>query len=618
MYRIYIDSFEVNEAEIEGFDSLSINKGVSERYYGYWNADGFGFSESSSNDKLIIKNIEISTYIRELFEVNGFNTEIQVKIINESTNQETTLLIDFSTYSEVNCCYVSFALRPFGGGDLIRTRDEIEYPIQLTEEIEVPLRELPSIVNFKVQNQSFSAGTGASINHSIPLIVAENNYSNGSSNTVGVSEDSAFFISSNEQCVDINGTIKVNVLGNIAGTFNAYLITENQKYLIDTFPITPTLTEQTITIVGQFNLDSGDTVKLRIEGANGFAEFTYDDGSTGLNLQKCESGDIVWKKVKAISLKNAFKSVISQMSGGVSTLGQYYFDNCFFDSYLTNNDGLQNSIGRINVSFFKLFDELNNKFPTSINVENGIVVIISRCDFFTCDKPYLIDLSEIEKEINQDLIYSSVKVGYNNWKADSAFSSLEYNGKREFQSSYSLSSKSLSLLNDWSGSSSIITEQIIKKKEKEETHWIIVNKATKRAETNECITANVFDSDRAINLRITPTRNLERHSKFLLNDLSFASGEGNYNFNSSDTCSCDCFSNVFIDETQNINNESVFGKFLYKGTVNSCDVQLSELKGCVMFEECGETRFGFIKNVSYKTSQTGSETIDLEIIELNY
>lgn len=617
MYRIYIDSFELNEAEIEGFDSLSINKGISERYFGYWNADGFGFSESSSDDKITVKNIEISTYIRELFEVNGFSTEITVKIINETTNQETTLLIDFSTYSEINCCYVSFALRPFGGGDLIRTRDEIEYPLQLTEEIEVPLRELPNVVNFKVQNQSFNALNGVSINHSIPLIVAENNYSNATSNTVGTNEDSPFFISNSEQCIDINGTIKVNVLGNITGSFNAYVVTENVKYLIDTFPITATLTEQTITIVGQFDLDAGDTVKLRIEGGNGFAEFTYDDGSTGINIQKCETGAIVWKKIKAISLKNAFKSVISQMSGGLSTLGQYYFDNCFFDSYLTNNDGLQNSIGRINVSFFKLFDELNNKFPTSINVENGVVDIISRCDFFTCDNPYLINLENIEKEINQDLVYSSVKAGYNNWKADSAFSSLEYNGKREFQSTYSLSSRSLSLLNDWSASSSIITEQIIKNKEKEEIHWIIVNKSTLKAETNECITANVFDNDRAINLRITPTRNLERHSKFLLNKLSFASGEGNYNFNSTDTCNCDCFSSALIDETQDINKESVFGKFLYKGTVNSCDVQLSELKGCVMFEECGNNRIGFIKNVSYKTSQTGSETIDLEIIELN-
>jgi hypothetical protein len=617
MYKIYIDSFEIYESQIDGFDSLNISKGISERYHGYWNADGFGFSESSSNDKLTIKNIEIAKYIKDIFNYQGFSAEVPVKIINTATNQESNLLIDFSTYAEIDCCYVSFSLRPLGGGDLIKARDEVQYPIQLTEDIQVPIRELPNVVNFKVQAQSFTAHDSVSINHNIPLIVTEDNYSDATSNTVGVNESSAFFISKTEQCVSINGSIKVNVLGNNVGFFDAYFLFEGQKYLIDTFPINNTLTEQTITINATFNLDIGDELKLIIEGGDGFAQFTYDSNSTGLNIKKCETTQIVWKNVKAISLKNAFKSVISQMTGGKASLGKYYFDNCFFDSYITNNDGLQGNIGRVNVSLFKLFDELNNKFPTSINVFNSIVDIISRCEFYKCENQYQINIKDIEKEINQDLLYSSVKVGYNNWQGDSSFSSLEYNGKREYVSSYALSSKSLSLLNDWSASSSIITSQILKNKEKEEIHWIIVNKSTLKAEIDECITSNVFDSDRAINIRITPTRNLQRHSKFLLNSLKFASGEGNYNFASNDSCDCDCYTENYIDETQDIVSEPIFGKFIYKGTVDSCEVSLDQLKGCVIFEDCGVVKNGFIKNINYKTSQTSNETIDVEIIEFS-
>lgn len=610
-YLITIDGFEVKESDIDGVSSLTITKGISERYNGYWNADGFGFSDGGSNDRLTL-NGDLVQYVKQVFETSGFEAEIVVTISNGS--QKSTLLIDFSQYAE-DCCSVSFTLRPFGGGDLIKSRDEIEYPLQLTEEIEVPVRELPKIVNFTIANESFVADVGTSITHSIPLKVAEDNYSDGTSSNVSTNTSIAFFESNKIQCIELNGTVKVNVLSNTASTFQVYL-NDGNDILVGSFPINSTLTEQTITINSILNVTENQEIRLTIKGGNGFAQFIYDSASAGLSLQKCKTDEIVWKKVKAISLRNAFKSVISQMTAGKAQLGSYYFDNCFFDSYLTSNDGLVNEIGRINVSFFKLYDELNNKFPSSINVRNGTVDILSRCSFYTCDNPYQITLDDAEKEINESLVYSSIKVGYNNWASDGSFKSLEYNGKREFQSNYALSSKSLSLLNDWSASSSIISEQILKKKEKEEIHWIIVNKTTFRAETNEYINASVFDNDRAINLRITPTRNLERHSKFLLNNLSFVSGEGNYGFSSSDIYDCDCFDGMSISETQDINNKSIFGKFIYKGTIDACDVQLEQLEGCVLFEYCNKTVFGFLSSVSYKTSDYSGE-IYVEILELN-
>ena len=364
-----------------------------------------------------------------------------------------------------------------------------------------------------------------------------------------------------------------------------------------------------------FDLVANQELRIVVDGGIGFAQFTYDSGSAGISITRCDNTPIVWKKVKAISLKNAFKSVLSQMTGGKATLNDYYFDNCFFEHYITNNDGLQDEVGRVNVSFFKLFDELNNKYPTSINVRDNIVDIISRCSFYECKNPYNIQLIDAKKQVNGKLLYSSVKVGYNNWKGDSNFASLEYNGKREFQSEYTLGTSSLSLLNDWSASSSIITDQILKRKEKEEIHWIVVNKSTMRAETNECISSNVYDSDRAINMRITPTRNLYRHAKYLLNDLSFASGEGNYNYSSSDECSCDCYDKLAVGETDNIETESIFGNFIYTGVVNICDVILQQLEGCVTFEYCGRDIKGFIEEIKYTTSDYSGQ-IEITIIEL--
>jgi hypothetical protein len=265
------------------------------------------------------------------------------------------------------------------------------------------------------------------------------------------------------------------------------------------------------------------------------------------------------------------------------------------------------------VSLFKLFEELNNKYPSSLSIYGNSAVLISRCDFLTCEKPYKIRVVDVSRQINEGILFSSVKVGYNNWKPDNKFGGIEHNGKREYESDYSISSKTLSLLNDWSGSSSIISEQIKKEKSSEEIHWITVNKNTLKAEANEYISSDLGQSDRLINLRITPARNAKRWAKFIANDLRFTTGEGNYNFTSTDTYDCGCHEGTgFVDENANILSESIFDFFLYKFTIKKCLVDLNRLSGCVQFDYCGKSKKGFVSSVKYATDT--NEDVEVEVI----
>lgn len=615
-YRIYIANFEVKEEDVDGFDSIKVKKVLSETYWGYWNEDGFGFGTDGST-KVTIKDQLVSSFIKKVFERDSFSAQIPVVILNEDSGQRVELLIDFSDYGEVDCCYIQCSFRAKGGGDLLRSRERVEYPLQLTEDIEVPIRDLPNNIDFTVSNSTQTTGTPTE--HYVPLLVSDVFNELGTAQSVLINESRPFFISNTSGCIQLIGSVKVFVQSNIIANLNFYLKINGVDTLVGTCVTNTSLTERTITINETLTVAISDEVYLyaKSDVEPTTYTYTYNDSSSGLSVLRCSTEPIEWKTVKAISVRNAFETIITQSTNSTSELDSYLFDDCEFDGYLTNNEGLQGQNSSINVSLFKLFEELNNKYPSSINIEGVKVSVLARCAFMVCETPYKLEPILINRVVNSDLLYSNIKVGYNNWKSESKFGSLEYNSTREYQTDYVISSNSLSLLNDWSASSSIISEQIRKKKEKDEIHWIVVNKETGFAETDEYITAGVYQNDRAINLRITPTRNLSRWRKFMLTNSLFTSGTGNYNFSSEDEYSCGCIEEGGeIAEDQDISHEPIIGNFIYNLELDSCGADIARLRGCVSFDYCGIEKRGFVKSLEYAISQTKSELIYLQVIEL--
>ena len=615
-YRIYIANFEVKEEDVDGFDSIKVKKVLSETYWGYWNEDGFGFGTDGST-KVTIKDELASSYIKKVFERDSFSAQIPVVILNEDSGQKVELLIDFSDYGEIDCCYVECSFRAKGGGDLLRSREKVEYPLQLTESIRVPIRDLPNNIDFTVSNATIS--TPVATEHHIPLLVSEVFNELGVSQSVLIDQVRPFFVSNISGCIQLIGSIKVFVQSNAVNTLNFYIKIRGVDTLVGSCITNTSITERTITINETFNISISDEIFLYAKSATEplTYTYTYNDSSSGISIVRCSTEPIEYKTVKAISVRNAFDTIINQSTNSTSQLEAYLFDDCEFDGYLTNNEGLQGQNSSINVSLSKLFEELNNKYPSSINIETTKVSVLARCEFMVCRTPYKLEPISTNRVVNADLLYSNIKVGYNNWKSESKFGSLEYNSTREYQTEYVISANTLSLLNDWSSSSSIISEQIRKKKEKDEIHWIVVNKETGYAETNEYIDAGVYQNDRAINIRISPVRNLNRWRKFMLTNSLFASGTGNYNFSSEDEYSCGCIEEGgVVSEDQDILSEPILGKFLYNLELDSCGIDIGRLRGCVSFDYCGVEKKGFVKSLEYAISQTKSELIYLQVIEL--
>jgi hypothetical protein len=597
---ILIDNFELPESDIVGFDAIKIERFISETYWGYWNNDGYGFSNESSSTKITIENEEIVGYIKRVFERDGFDAVVRVTIINEQT---ISLLLDFSMYGEPTCCTLEIGFKPSGGGELLRNKDKVLYPVELTETIKVPIRNLPSIVNFKVLGENVASIVTASPNHYIPLVKTDDNFVDSTSRSVMAHDSAPFFTSDVEQCIELTGSIKVNASSADLGDFTVYLKSDSDIYEIDSFPLTSVLVQHTITVNHTLQVQPGEQITLYIESANSSTfQYVYDDASDGISIIKCELSAIEWRDVKAISLRSAFNSIINRASKGAISLRTYLFDSEVFDIFLTSNEGLQNKVSTINVSLFKLFDELNNKYPTSIDISGSKVDIYRRENFVKIERPYNLEVIDVTREVNSDLLYSDVKVGYNSWKADNTnFGSIEYNGTRNYESE--VNGTELSMLNDWSASASEINQCLNKLQARDQTFSIVVIKNSMTAETNEYIGADVYQPDRAVNLRITPTRNLKRMAKFILTDLEFASGDGNYNFGSHDQIE------GVIDENGALSSEAVIGKFKYKFSLENAE--LSKLKKCVSFDYCGNLVYAFMTKVTYSSGDIECEAIEL-------
>ena len=616
MYKIFIGNLEVPESSIEGFDGLVITKGMSETYWGYINGAGYGFNSNSDTATITVKDSELSAYIISVFKRDGFSAEIPFTVIDETTGDKVSTQIDFSNYSEESCCEVSFSLKPLSNGVDLINREDIEYPIALVESVSVPIRRVPKSTDWSVVDFVHNSSVGTA-NHSIPLFIGGDFFDEGTSRDVSTVSQLPFFTSDIDSCINILGSVEVNVVSDTPTTFSAYISFGSAKTLIGTYPITDSLTEQTITVDIEHNIIVGEDIFLTIECDSDNFAFFYNENSFGVKLETCYDEETEFRDIKAISLKSCFDEVIKRASLSRLSLGEYIFDECTTEHYLTSNEGLRDQTGVIGVSLSKLFEELNNKYPSSLSVIGDKVNVIDRCKFLTCKNSIGINPYNIKREVYNTIIYSDVKAGYNNWKPSTSGGAFEYNSTRDYVATGNVTNNSLSILGEWAASASLISEQILKKTNRDEIHVIVVDKKTMTAETNADITSTAFNADNAFNLRITPARNMERWAKYFYSDMVFTTGSGNYTLMSQDSITCGCDTKATaITENQTIVSDPILGIWKYNIMLNSCDTPPSSITGCVSFDYCGEEKTAIVIGVNYSVSPAGEQDIEVEALEI--
>ena len=242
---------------------------------------------------------------------------------------------------------------------------------------------MPEVVNYSIPDITVVGD----INHNVPLKVNSDSGSFGTMATVTTSSNDYFLLSNRDRELDIEGTINFSAISDVATTFGVYVSVNDIQYLIDELPVTPTLQNFSLSISKIVQVKNGDKLYLTIrqKGTEVLEtiQFSYLSNSTGINISEKVSSVIQWKKIYAVSLKDAFTHIISSASNGAIDVTRYIFENCLHEHYLTNNDGLQHQSSIINITLSKLFEELNNKYPASLSIYGDKCEIIDRCEMIS-------------------------------------------------------------------------------------------------------------------------------------------------------------------------------------------------------------------------------------------
>lgn len=598
-----IDNITIKSTQSILLSDIETVKEFDKFYFGFIHGDGIGIGSQSKDLKITITEENVVNYIKYKLK-GGLGTKITVTL-----DDSTTYLIDTISVKD-DCCSVSFTLKPNTSVFDVFQNEKTKYIIPLDETISVPVKTLPDKATFKGVDKIETTKS-----HVVPFLINESPVELGIVKDTNI-EQVFIFSPSSTDTYRIYGAIKTTVYSSVNGVFIVALEIDGKQTIIETLPTTTTNEALTIAIDVSLPIPSNSTVYLKtITSLVGDFQIQYDDTSN-LTIEKESQSTIEWKSVKAVSVRNGFKTIIEKSSGGKVSLNRYIFDNDFFDGYLTNNKGLVNNQSFVNVSLKDLFEELRNKYPIGVDLSlDNLISIIPACEVFKCPKPLKIKPTSISREINEDVLYGAIKVGYNNWKADSKLSDIEYNSTREY-SNTGAGSSTLSLLNDWSASGFIMSEQMLKEEQKEEIHWITVHKSTLKAETNEYISSTIYKSDASINLRITPTRNLARWSQLLLLNYEFTSGTGNFTMNSTDSYINECHEKTgFIDENTYKKLPSLLGLYKYELEIKKCDLVSGffHRAKCLKVKYCGDDKVIFVTKIENKQSDS---YITVQAIEL--
>lgn len=606
MYEIYLDSLKLREEDIRDFDGIYTTRTLNGYYFGYLN--GEGFADSESNYSITIENPVAVALINSQIE-SGFNKDLELKIGYNGVFD--SFLIDYSSYKENGCCSVSVGLKPKTNALSILLKEKVDYRVDFDEEIEVPSR--PYLEDATLSVYGELAGNGASLNHTIPTDVKNTDelYS------VGVLDNKPFFISKKTQCVALNIAITFKAEVTADSIVTLCLLKNDLEVYSEDYNLSTTFKDYNIALNDEIDLTSNDELKLVFKGTNAGLNYRFEyQEQSFIGIGACGySIETETYKVKAISVKKALSLLLLKI--GNLELAEYIFDSELFEGYLTNNVGLKGEDSYINISLYDLFEEINNKYPASLSEKDGKIYLKSRECFINEQPIFYLNVESENREINTDSLVTSLKVGYNNWRDTTDLGFLEINADRQFVSKSSIKATDVTLLNDWSASQTLMEEELGKTSEsKRDVYWIHVIKSTKKAETNEYIKTNIFSDSTAINKRITPYRNAERWTRFFLNDLEFASGEGNYNLEGTDTYNSKIDKAISWEESDDLISKSIYDGFIYNLVFDECYGVAKNINGRVGFTHCGVKKIGLLKEISYNNDKFGRNSVSLQLIGL--
>jgi len=337
----------------------------------------------------------------------------------------------------------------------------------------------------------------------------------------------------------------------------------------------------------------------------------------------------------AFRADEVFNMLMEKMTG----INPEFEDDALGDIKITSGDGIRNiSDAKLKTSFDDYFKSIHSVTGYCMGLENGLPVLKQYGYFFNqnLNITTLGNITEMELKPASDFLYGKIKVGYKNQNYEEELGRDEYNTEQTYSTGLNRTSKTLDLVSTYRADHLGIRKIRIDLEHANSTDedrqadndifMIYTDEPLKDGQPYPAITAEDFQlvngidgRTDAINIPISPKRNLLAHGEFLssalfrTNAILFETAKKDVALESSDEVEMIIERrNVYLSELPDALFLPIVAKFTAPINISNIFDLKNKENGYLSFKFRGRTFSGFVLEISANISY--SESVEVTVL----
>jgi len=538
MYKVKLNGTEIEEPQ--KIAELILEKSRSQ-WSGGFIIGSFGYIQDT-NGIQFIDPISQDIILNEIAR-NGIFGNVEIEIFYCDTLLFRGKL-DNSSLNIVECCSIECGITNDTLGDILNSKRNIEYALNPTRKIKLPKKDYSSggIYSIGERTKFKTAALLVPLNIGVPL-KSDSGLNGMQNSTIG---DGTFYIAPQDGFINLNGIIEWSE--NSTKDYDLVIIVKDagggtiSTSIIQSYVHTGSLINRQCVISKKIDLLQGYKVSMWLYDSVADTAFEFNFKSeTFLQINDTPTFSNEYSDCYGLTAFEAFGQLLTKINPTLKFKSEFFKNGFGKNDFITNGNNIRAISDTINISLEWLLTQFSQLYDLKADL-SGIEFIVEKVVENSNNCEYLdSEVTNYREFVNVDLLYSNIKVGFNNWQSESKLKGLEYNSIRNYESQLAFGSRELDLTNDFITGSYIIEEvrrlQYDETKKTEENKFdegiflIALDDSMTQPEkiSNYNPISNLIVSGGVYNLKYTPANILEYNGRKLkhLGQIDFVSGQGN-------------------------------------------------------------------------------------------
>jgi len=609
MYKVKLNGTEIEEPQKIAELILEKSRSI---WAGGFIVGSFGYIQDT-NGIQFLDPISQDIILNEIAR-NGIFGNVEIEIFYCDTLLFRGKL-DNSSLKIIECCSIECGITNDTLGDILNSKRNIEYALNPTRKIKLPKKDYSSGGVYSVGERAKfkTSASGVHLNLGVPL-KSDGGLNGMQNSTIG---DGTFYIAPQDGFINLNGIIYWHE--NSTKDYDLRIIVKDSggstisTTVVQSFVHTGSLIQRQCTISKKITVLSGYKVSIWLHDCtiNTPFEFHFQQ-ETFLQINDTPTFSNEYSDCYGLTAFEAFGQILTKINPRLKFKSEFFKNGFGKNDFITNGNNIRAISDTINISLEWLLTQFSQLYDLKADL-SGIDFIVEKVVENSNNCEYLdSEITNYRDFVNIDLLYSNIKVGFNNWQSESKLKGLEYNSIRNYESQLAFGSRPLDLTNDFIAAGYIIEEvrrlQYDETKKTEENKFdegiflIALDDSMTQPEkiSNYNPISNLIVSGGVYNLKYTPANILEYNGRKLkhLGVIDFVSGQGN--------------SSLIIKGRQE-NQSMDFGSEIPYICTFDANMDFEDFKRMtdISFDVCGVSKNAMVSTFQLRPQQNGKGFVNI-------